>query len=70
MWNRCHWRLLYFAESKVPSFVSFVNEAYPAKATTFLELLDAMNNERVYKFASKCGSWNWKAIAIMLVCCR
>ncbi|KAK8814865.1 hypothetical protein AV274_3443 [Blastocystis sp. ATCC 50177/Nand II] len=68
MWNRCHWRLLYFVSANVPSFVSFLEEAYPEQASEFMELFKAMNDERLYKFASKCGSWNWKAIAIMLVC--
>lgn len=69
MWNRCHWRLLYFVSANVPSFVSFLEEAYPEQASEFMELFKAMNDERLYKFASKCGSWNWTAIAIMLVCC-
>ena len=34
-------------------------------------LLDAMNtDEHIYDFASKCGSWDWAGIAIILVCGR
>ena len=36
-----------------------------------LEILDAMNeDEHIYDFASKCGSWDWAGIAIILVCGR
>lgn len=69
MWNRCHWRLLYFVREDVPSLVEFVNTAYPETGAESMELLKAMNNDRLYDFASKCSSWNWTAIAIMLVCC-
>ena len=46
-----------------------MNATYPENGTQYLELFKAMNNDRLYDFASKCGSWNWTAIAIMLVCC-
>ena len=36
-----------------------------------LDILDAMNeDEHIYDFASKCGSWDWAGIAIILVCGR
>lgn len=56
MWNRCHWRLLYFVREEVPSLVDFVNTAYPETGAESMELLKAMNNDRLYDFASKCGS--------------
>lgn len=43
-------------------------ESLPSGSQT-LALLEAMNeNEAIYKFASKFGSWDWAGIGIMLLC--
>ena len=69
MWDRCHWRLLYnvgLTNSTVRTYLSGLEEG-----EKILDLLDAMNdNEHIYDFASKCGSWDWAGIGIMLVCGR
>ena len=69
MWDRCHWRLLYnvgLTNSTVRTYLSGLKEG-----STILTLLDAMNtDEHIYDFASKCGSWDWAGIAIILVCGR
>lgn len=71
MWNRCHWRLLYYARENVPSFVNYLSEQYGDRKEEIIALFAAMNEEEhIYDFASKCGSWNWSGIAIMLVSCK
>ena len=52
--------------STVRTYLSGLKEG-----STILTLLDAMNtDEHIYDFASKCGSWDWAGIAIILVCGR
>ena len=67
MWDRCHWRLLYNVAQDNTAVVEFL-KTLPSGAL-ILELLEAMNeNEAIYKFASKFGSWDWAGIGIMLLC--
>ena len=65
MWDRCHWRFLYFVAEESESL-----NAYVKNNTAILDMFKAMNeNESIYSFASKCGSWDWAGIGIMLACC-
>lgn len=67
MWDRCHWRLLYNVAMNNTAVMDFL-ESLPFGSQT-LALLEAMNeNEAIYKFASKFGSWDWAGIGIMLLC--
>lgn len=67
MWDRCHWRLLYNVAEKNKAVMDFLNTLPNGDLT--IELLNAMNeNEAIYKFASKFGSWDWAGIGIMLLC--
>ena len=69
MWDRCHWRLLYNVGLGNNTIRNYLSER--EDGDKILAILDAMNdNEHIYDFASKCGSWDWAGIAIMLVCGR
>ena len=75
MWERCHWRFLYLinaedSDSNKEALHNLIqqNTTNPDAATA---LFTAMNKEgHIYKFATQCGSWDWKGIGIMLVCCN
>ena len=70
MWDRCHWRFLYYINNNVTSLVNHIHEVREDYADVIAKF-DAMNEEgNIYKFATKCGSWDWKGICIMLVCCN
>ena len=67
MWDRCHWRLLYNVAQNNTAVITALSMLPEAEKT--MALLEAMNNnEAIYKFASKFGSWDWAGIAIMLLC--
>ena len=67
MWDRCHWRLLYNVNQNNTVVMKYLN-TLPSGAEV-VELLEAMNeNEAIYKFATKFGSWDWSGIGIMLLC--
>ena len=67
MWDRCHWRLLYNVNQNNTVVMKYLN-TLPSGAEV-LDLLEAMNeNEAIYKFATKFGSWDWAGIGIMLLC--
>lgn len=71
MWDRCHWRLLYYARENVPSFITYLDENHSERKDEIIAFFAAMNeDEHIYDFASKCGSWDWTGIAIMLVSCK
>lgn len=69
MWDRCHWRFLYFVASNSTSLNTYVAEK--ASNANILDMFKAMNqDESIYSFATKCGSWDWAGIGIMLACCK
>lgn len=71
MWDRCHWRLLYYARENVPSFIAYLDEKHSERKDEIIAFFEAMNeDDHIYDFASKCGSWDWTGIAIMLVSCK
>lgn len=70
MWDRCHWRFLYYIEENVPSLENEMKTTLGDKYDDVKGLFDAMNqDDHIYDFASKCGSWDWAGIGIMLLCC-
>lgn len=69
MWDRCHWRFLYYVEEKAESLQTYVTEKFGE--TPVLDMFNAMNEEdHIYDFATKCGSWDWAGICIMIACCK
>ena len=71
MWDRCHWRFLYYIEENVPSLENEMKTTLGDKYDDVKVLFDAMNkDDHIYEFASKCGSWDWAGIGIMLLCCK
>lgn len=70
MWDRCHWRFLYYISEEAESLISHIKEVRE-DSEDVIALFKAMNEDgKIYKFATKCGSWDWKGIGIMLVCCK
>lgn len=68
MWNRCHWRLLYQVKTNNSALFEYLSSIDRLDA---LEFFQAMNeNDAIYTFAKKCGSWDWLGIGIMLLCCK
>lgn len=68
MWDRCHWRFLYYMKENVESLSQYIDTKENGAAIK--EFFAAMNtDDHIYDFATKCGSWDWAGIGIMLVCC-
>ena len=55
MWNGCHWRLLYDIEKSNKVLSSYMNSTGTSSLEQYFLTLN--QDDAVYKFATKCGSW-------------
>ena len=61
----------HYIEENVPSLINHMNTTLGENYETVKGLFDAMNkDDHIYDFATKCGSWDWASIGIMLLCCK
>ena len=68
MWNGCHWRLLYDIEKNNKDLTAYMKSAGTSALQQYYKTLK--QDDAVYKFATKRGSWDWTGILIMIVCGR